>query len=326
MKGFSSSALADLSWATVLTAAIGLGMEYLPLGQLVLTPFLALPLGYVAMRRGSVDAFVGAVIAGVLVWLGSEPGLAMLVFALAAGVGIALGNALRARWSFASTVGLTAGVGVAVSLAWGLALWLVMGVTWTHVQQAFVQAVQDSSSLYTQMGVSQATVTSMVDQARHMVSIAPYLAPGLLGAASILLVSCSAGLAYLIFPRLGSRTRSPLSLSRFRMHWSLAYVSIVGLALLLFARGSGEWQSVLRYAGIDLLLVSQTLFFLQGLAVVHWFAVSRRWGRGARGLSYAVAVVFFQFTGLAGLFDTWVDYRKRFAPKGSRSGPTSSNY
>jgi len=49
VKGSSSSALATLGKATVLTAVIGLGMAYLPFGPVVLTPFVVLPLAYTAV-------------------------------------------------------------------------------------------------------------------------------------------------------------------------------------------------------------------------------------------------------------------------------------
>ena len=78
------------------------------------------------------------------------------------------------------------------------------------------------------------------------------------------------------------------------------------------------WRDVLLFAGIDLLLVSQTLFFLQGLAVVQWFVQTRQVQAGGKSALYVVAVlgqVFLQLTGLLGLFDTWLDCRKRFAPK-----------
>ncbi|HEY5528742.1 MAG TPA: DUF2232 domain-containing protein [Thermoleophilia bacterium] len=325
MKGFSSAALADLGKATALTAVIGLGMAYLPFGAVVLTPLLPLPIAYAAMRHGNVLALVGALIAGAVVWLAAGQNEAMLVFLLAAGLGIALGTALQGRWGFAPTLALMTAATVALFVVWGVALWQGVGVTWTHIQQTATQSINDATTLYGQTGVSQTTLTTVSDEFKHIVSIAPYLAPGLIGMASVLLASCSAGLAHLIFPRMGNRIASPFSLSKLRIHWSVAYVSILGLAFLLFARGDGDWQSALRYVGIDMLLVSQTLFFLQGLAVVQWFAVARKWGRGARGWLYAAALLgqaFFQLTGLAGLFDTWVDYRKRFALKTPGTGPT----
>jgi len=153
----------------------------------------------------------------------------------------------------------------------------------------------------------------------------PYVTPGLLGMAAILLASCSIGLAYLIFPRLRERLPVALSLSGFRMHWAAAYGSIAGLAMLLFARGDGTWSTVVMYAGINVLLVSQTLFFVQGVAVARWFAVRRHMSGVGWGVLFVAAVLaqmLFQLTGLVGLFDTWIDYRKRFAVKHPEAGST----
>ncbi len=92
--------------------------------------------------------------------------------------------------------------------------------------------------------------------------------------------------------------------------------------LLLFTRGGEGWKAYLFYAGIDLLLVSQTLFFLQALGVLRWLGNAREWRPGPRVLAFISAVVaqLFQFTGLIGLLDTWIDYRKRLALKGSGPG------
>ncbi len=82
-----------------------------------------------------------------------------------------------------------------------------------------------------------------------------------------------------------------MSLSGFRLHWAAAYASIVGLAMLLFARGDGTSRTVVLYVGINVLLVSQTLFFVQGLAVVRWFAISRQLRPGSRIALYIAAVL-----------------------------------
>ena len=90
------------------------------------------------------------------------------------------------------------------------------------------------------------------------------------------------------------------------------------------SRGAtAQWHSVLLYAGIDVLLVSQTLFFLQALGVLRWFGATRQWRPGSRTalfISAVVAQAFFQLTGLVGLLDTWIDYRKRFALKSPGPG------
>jgi uncharacterized protein YybS (DUF2232 family) len=153
---------------------------------------------------------------------------------------------------------------------------------------------------------------------RQLVDIVPYLTPGLLGMAAILLAACSLGLAYWIFPRFREKIAVKFSLSGFRMHWASAYTSIIGLALLLFAARDEAWSTAVMYVGINILLVSQTLFFVQGLAVVRWFAVKRQMPRGSAAALCIAAVLgqaICQLTGLVGLFDTWLDYRKRYALK-----------
>jgi hypothetical protein len=178
------------------------------------------------------------------------------------------------------------------------------------------------ATMYSQVGVDSATVAEVTSLFYRLVDVFPYIAPGLLGMVVILMAGATIGLAYLVFPKLRKPQVVRMSLSGFRLHWGLAYVSIVGLAMLLFARTGSGWRTVVFYAGIDLLFVSQTLFFLQALAVLSWLGKARQWRSGARVLVFISAVMaqFFQFTGLMGLFDTWIDYRKRFALKGSGPG------
>jgi hypothetical protein len=132
------------------------------------------------------------------------------------------------------------------------------------------------------------------------------------------------GLAYLIFPRLREKVGVALCLSVFRMHWSVALRldRWVGNAVVC-PGGDGVGRTVVMYFGINMLLVSQTLFFVQGMAVARWFAINPPYGRGTQVILYVgatLAQMLFQLTGLVGLFDTWVDYRKRFARKSPDTG------
>ena len=51
--------------------------------------------------------------------------------------------------------------------------------------------------------------------------------------------------------------------------------------------------------------------------MVRALGTARQWKPGSRVLMFIVAVLAqaVQFTGLVGLMDTWIDYRKRFALK-----------
>jgi len=319
------SPLLSVAKASAVTIIMGVCLAVLPVVPALIAPFLALPAAYMTARWGLKYGALTVVVAALLVYIGVGLPTAALVLLFVAGVGLPLGRALAANRRFERTLASTAGGALAAMVVWGSVLWLVFGVDLAWFRQTADRLIDDTAARYAELGMGPGTAEAVADQLRRLVEIVPYLSPGLVGMAAILLASCAAGLAYLIFPRLRDRLPVSLSLSGFRMHWAAAYGSIAGLAMLLFARGDGTWSTAVVYAGINVLLVSQTLFFLQGLAVARWFAVRRHMSPGGWVLLFvaaAVAQMLFQLTGLVGLFDTWIDYRKRFAVKNPETGST----
>jgi len=323
MSALSRTPLVSMGKAVAATVIIGAFMIIVPLAPVILAPFLALPLAYVVARHGWHGGPIVAVVASILLYFGAGLGMAFLVFLVLASAGMVVGWAVRRGWRFPRSLTYTALSLLAALVVFGVVVWLVFGLTLTELKQASYDSIADAGRLYAEMGLSATTVDAVSDQMRRLVDIFPYLVPGFLGMTVILIAASMLGLAYLIFPRLKYKVAVALSLSGFRMHWAVAYASIVGLALLLFSRGDGAWRSVLLYAGIDILLVSQTLFFLQALGVLRWFGWDRKWQPGSRTALFVLAVVaqgLTQLTGLVGLMDTWIDYRKRFALKSPGSG------
>ena len=296
----------------------------LPLAP-VLILFLPLPVAYMVARHGWASGVVVAVVSAALMYLGAGIGTGLLVFLVAAGAGVTLGWALRSGWRFPRSLAVIAGSLLVALVVYGVIIWLGFGVGFAELKREGLNSINDMGTLYSQIGVSSATSDTMLGYYRTLLDVFPYLIPGFLGMGVILAASATTGLAYLIFPKLRKPQAVGMSLSGFRLHWGVAYMSIAGLAMLLFSRGGQGWREVLLYIGIDLLLVSQTLFFLQALAVLRWFGADRQWRPGSRTLVFISAVVaqFFQLTGLVGLLDTWIDYRKRFALKSSGPGSVS---
>ena len=323
MKVLSPVGFAPVGKAAAITVIMGLSMAGFPLATLVLLPFLALPLAHVVARLGVFNGLIVAVVTGVLVYVGVGVGMAALVFLFTTGVGVVLGCAVRRDWTFAESLAATAAAALAALWLWGMALWLVLGLSLSQLRETAYSSINGAAAFNVQMGVGAEATNAVSAQLRQFVDNLPYLIPGLLGMAVILLAACSLGLAYLLFPRVREKVAVGLSLSRFRMHWAVAYASIVGLAVLLFARGDGDSRTVMLYLGINVLLISQTLFFVQGLAVARWLAINRGLRPGSRAALYSAAILgqaLFQLTALVGLFDTWVDYRKRFALKSPGTG------
>lgn len=323
VKTPSSSPLASVVKGVAATVVLGLCVAVFPLVPVVLIPFVALPAAHVCARWGTRMGAVVAVAAGVLIYVGLGIGAAVLIFLLAMGLGTIIGSALRRGWRFAGTFGFATMGTFFVFVLWSLLVWLVLDADLAGLKDMVHAAINDAAAAYRQAGLSEASAEGVAQQLRALVGVIPYLAPGLAGMGSILLAACTLGLVYKIFPRLRLRVPVNWTFARFRMHWASAYVSIVGLAMLLFSGGEAAWRDYLMYAGINLLLVSQTLFFIQGLAAVRWFVLSRQLQQGSATALYILAIlgqVLLQLTGLLGLFDTWIDYRKRFAVQSPRTG------
>ena len=323
MKASCSVALATIGKATAATVVMGLCMALVPLASVALVPVLPLPAAHVVARRGVLPGVAVTIVSTGLVFAALGIGVAALVFLIVLGLGMTLGVAVRRKWKFGTTLVATAGAAVAGLSLWGLSVWLAFGLDVARVRESVDASITQAADLYTRVGVSAHTVDSLSEQLRQIARVVPYLTPGLIGMGAVLLAACSLALAYLLFPRVRAKVVLGFALSEFRMHWAAAYASIFGLALLMLSRGRAEWHTVALYSGLNVLLVSQTLFFLQGLAVARWFMVSRQLRPGSRAALYVGALLgqaLLQITGLAGLLDTWVDYRKRFALKSPGTG------
>ncbi len=319
VKASPASPLLPVGKAVMATIVMGMCVAVLPLVPAFIVPFLALPLAWVSARHGLKYGMLVAFISAALIYVGAGVPVALLVLLFILGIGAVLGLALTKRWRFERTLALASAGAFIAMVLWGVALWLVFGMDLTWLKETAYTAIDDTVAQYSQLGMAADSTEAVAIQLRRLVNIIPLVTPGLLGMAAILLVACTMGLAYLILPRLREKVMVAMTLSGFRMHWGAAYASIAGLAMVLFARGGGGWSDAVLYVGINMLLVSQTLFFVQGMAVIRWFAVTRNISRGAWAGLCTVGVLgqmLFQLTGLVGLFDTWVDYRRRFARKG----------
>jgi uncharacterized protein YybS (DUF2232 family) len=320
----SPAAFVRFGKATAVTVLLGVCMAFLPLGPALIMPVLALPVAHLLARWGLPYAVLLVLISGGLVFLFAGLGMAALVFLMLMSMGVTLGLAVRRYWAFGRMLVSTAAAAVVGFVAWGAIMWLALGVDMTLLRDAANASIDNAATVYNEMGVSQASTDVVSSQLRQIFDVLPYLIPGLLAVGALLLAGCAIVLAYAIFPRLREKVEVSLSLAGFRMHWAAAYASIAGLTLMVASRGLGGWQDVVLFLGLDVLLVSQTFFFYQGLALVHWYGKTRQLGRGSRAALYVVAVLaqaLLQLTGLLGLFDTWLDCRKRFALKTPGAGP-----
>jgi uncharacterized protein YybS (DUF2232 family) len=313
--------------AVGLVVATSLMVAFVPFASVVLLPLMPLPLAYLTMRRGAGVSLAAALASGVLCSVFTGPSNGVMTVLVAGVVGMALGWALRSGWGFSRTL-LTGTAAAAASFALsGAATWWLTGMSVEQLTKVMEDSIKAASQLYSSAGIAQASIDGAVAEVRSAVAIIPYLLPSIAGVAGLALVCVSLALAAAVFPRVGRPLAAEFSFARFRMHWSMAYGLILSLVLLLVAPMLGVGREVVRYAGLNLFVFFQSLFFLQGLAVAVWFGRTRGLGTGARVMLYLVAVVaqsMLLLTSWAGLLDTWLDYRKRFAPRSPGSGAAPS--
>ncbi|GAB4261447.1 MAG: YybS family protein [Thermoleophilia bacterium] len=319
MNGFSTGAVSEAGKAAALAVVLSMAAVYVPPLALLLLPALPLPVGFVTMRRGLRVGLAAAVATSALglLFAGVSEGLTAVLFA---GVlGVLVGTVLGWRWSFSPTLlVVTAGAGLVIA-GWTAALWIITGLDQAQLSKLVDESLAAAAEVYRGLGVAEATVSQATAQVREWLRLVPYVLPAALGIGGLILGAASLGLAAAVFPRVGEPLAGDLRFAEFRLHWSMAYGFIGGLALLLVAPSFGARSEAARLVGLNLLMFFETLFFVQGLAVAHWFVVTRGMSGGKRVVVYGVALLgqmSLQLTSWAGLLDTWFDYRKRFPPRG----------
>ncbi|HZK49405.1 MAG TPA: DUF2232 domain-containing protein [Thermoleophilia bacterium] len=323
MSSFSTGATSEAGKAVALAVVLSALIAYVPVLGAVLMPVLPMPAAYVTFRRGVVVGVAAAFGAGVLSAALTGLGNGLLTFLLSALVGVVVGWALARRLGFSATL-LATTVGGAVAFAVStVAAWVLAGLDRTQIVKLVDDSLAAASRLYSSMGVDPAVIESASRQIREWLDIVPYLLPSILGVAGLIMASATLALVAVVFPHLGEKAASGLAFSRFRLHWSASYGFIVGLGLMALGPALGAWAEAARLIGLNFFMFFETLFFIQGLSVAHWFVVTRRHGAGVRIAVYGGAVLgqlLLQITSWAGLLDTWFDYRKRFAPRAPKAG------
>ena len=146
-----------------------------------------------------------------------------------------------------------------------------------------------------------------------LIAVMPYILMSMAALGAIWLAWLNYFITGLVARRRGFGWTPLPEFSRWQIYWVLAYGFIFGLIGSLFSRSFGAYSSVAYGVGIGLLLVFGALYFVQGLAVIKFFADKNNFGPMGKVLIIAIGLlVQLVFQGLSwlGLFDTWFDFRK----------------
>lgn len=121
--------------------------------------------------------------------------------------------------------------------------------------------------------------------------------------------------AAMVLRRLNYEAAGLPAFSRWRMPWKSVWVFIAGL-LLLNLSGGEEQSGITRYLyliGLNINGAFMMLFFINGLAVVHFYLIHYSVNMAARIFLYFLIFfhpLFYMTVLFVGLADPWIDIRK----------------
>ena len=298
-----------------MSVVFGLILAFAPVLSIAAVPLVPIPIAYVSRRHGLLVGVLASIGTGAICFLLSDPFSALLVFLLAAlvgiGAGAALGRGIGRQWLLFAVSGLF----LTAFVAWGAAALASAGMTPVDAVNSLtdqvVQAVQQSPAL---LGGQ-----DWLGQLRDTMSMIPYLLPALLMVAAMGFAAVMIYMSRRFFMRMGLDFPEGGSFKDLRVHFSLAYAMIAGLVCYLVSPHIADaYSSAVYLIGVNLLIISQTLFFVQALSIAHFF-LSRLKASRVRSVIVYICLGLLQVTlslpSWLGLFDIWLDYRRRFTSR-----------
>jgi uncharacterized protein YybS (DUF2232 family) len=277
---------------------------------IIMTP---LPILYYCFRLGSMQGIAALavaflVVSGILSVLGRPANVSVLI--MIGLTGIILSETLKRRYSVEKTFALASltlflsGVGFVLyyALQVGVAPWLVV--------EGYIEGIiKENLKLYAQMNISDDQINvireNTIEITRFFTDIFPALT--LSGAILTVWLNVLAGRSLMQkltvgFPDFGDLT---LWKAPEKLVWLLIVSGSMALAPI----------DILDTVGINILIVCCLIYLFQGLAIASFFFRHKQVPVVFRWLFYMIIVVQQYMVILViavGLFDIWIDFRRRF--------------
>lgn len=224
------------------------------------------------------------------------------------------GAGVAAVCGLAAAIAAGSGFSLMKTLYWTAGLTLLAGALLSLGFNGFMNIGEANLEPLREVYVSAGMETAVIDR---VFSLIIHYSPGI-GAIQL---AVGAGAAVLFFRSLpGMNTACPglNSPAFFRMHWGIAWLPIICLLVIVSGRNSAVSPAVMRIAG-NLLLFMALPYFIEG------FQVTVHWARAIPGMVILLAVSAVFATPLvailvllAGILDTWFDFRKKLDQRTER--------
>lgn len=295
---------------------IALIISSVPLFGSVLLFLLPIPIIYCYLKNGRLHGLL-VILASLLISMllaSNDQALGFpVIFLLFAGfLGIVLAEFLKRHYSIEATIFLPV---LMLLLVWSSLIFYKTSVSGIHVEQwlknFIYRNIQDSIALYTALDVPAETIRVLKDNGRQ---IADFLV-NILPAVALISAVFSVWINVLVVRGLLKKSEllNPeiMDLSLWKAPEKLVWFLIAAGMMLLIPAES------VNIFGMNILIVAFFIYLLQGLAVTSFFLKTKKIPLALRAIFYFSVSIQQYFTLLVvaiGLFDLWVDFRKRIRP------------
>ncbi|MGL5511745.1 MAG: DUF2232 domain-containing protein, partial [Sporomusa sp.] len=179
------------------------------------------------------------------------------------------------------------------------------------------KAIEQALELYRSMGMKAEDLAQMEAAMQPMPGILKMILPACFILTAFIDTYLNFQVAKVVLGRLG---QSIESLPPFR-YWSMPPVTVYALALALVALYWGQSREIdlLYTAGMNILVLSGAVLFIQGMAVFYFLADKYKLSKLTRGIILFLIFfsngIFIQSLIIGGAFDLIFDYRQLRSPR-----------
>lgn len=302
---------------TAVAIIFALISTYVPVLGVFVNLIWPVPIVLLGVRHGYKWSVMALVASGIIIALIMHPLTAVSVVLGFGLIGVALGYGLREGFPPAKTllIGAAASL-ISKIMVIGIGA-VVMGINPLNIQtEAMVTGMQQAINFYREMGMKPEDLATMEAAMRPAIELMKIILPAGFIMAAIIDTYLNFQVAKMVLGKLGQPIEP---LPPFR-RWQMPRFTIYALAVALVSIywGSSRAIVVLNSIGMNLMIVTTMMLFIQGMAVFYFLADKYKLSRIVRGIILFLIFsngIFMQALVIGGAFDIIFDYRQLRAPR-----------
>jgi uncharacterized protein YybS (DUF2232 family) len=302
--------VAALSLASLIISSVPL------LGSAILI-LLPLPILYCHLKNGRVHAFIVLIVSLCVVSIILKSydqtfGFPVLVLFVSGILGIVLSELLKKQYSIETTILLPVMILLAIWSSFIFYETSISGISvWQGLKSFIHRNIQDSIAFYAELKIPDETIRFLKNNAGQIADFFMKILPSIALISAFFIVWINVLVIREIIKKNELLNPDLNDLSLWKSPEKLIWLFIAGGIMLLVSVES------IKFLGLNILITALFIYLLQGLAITSFFFKRKNVPRVLRAIFYFSIFIQQYFTLLivaTGLFDLWIDFRKRIRP------------